>query len=45
MCSFEAALPYVALAVFSAADWEKMLRDRMDSLLPGTSRNTEKKTD
>lgn len=37
MCSFEAALPFVALAIFSGAEWEKMLRERVDSFLPGSS--------
>jgi hypothetical protein len=26
MCSIEQIIPYVALAVFSASDWETMLR-------------------
>lgn len=37
MCSFEAALPYVALAVVSGARWEDMLRRRADALLPGAT--------
>lgn len=40
MCSFEGALPYVALAVFSAADWESLLRARVDRLLPGGSQSS-----
>lgn len=43
MCGFEEALPFVALAVFSASDWERMLRERMDRLLPGRSDGSESK--
>lgn len=46
MCSINEALPFVALAVFSASDWEQLLRGRIDSLLPGKpSQNTTNEND